>query len=80
MHHSTVKNLLRLQDLADELEKFVDTHGMAKVAEALALMASAKSDHVTQYTDSDSHMTAWEAIATACLKLEYQARELGLDQ
>lgn len=70
------RKLLALQGLADTLEPFVDTYGLARVAEALALVCSAKADHIRESYSDEPLAALWDSMAVPFLKAEQEAEKL----
>lgn len=64
-----------MQHLADQLETLVDRHGLPQVLEALAMVCSAKADHLrTNWQDDGPQARAWDNAAVHLLATEATLR------
>jgi hypothetical protein len=69
-------HLTTLQSISDELEALVDRHGLYTVTEALALMCSAKADHVASAWQDEAGGKRWDRAAAKFLQTEQALRKI----
>lgn len=62
-----MKDYATLEKLSDQLEILVDSHGLTNVIEALALMCSAKADHILSNWQDENLSEQWDMAAAIML-------------
>lgn len=60
----------------DVLEQLVDGMGMAQVLDALAEVASAKSDHLLSNWQDEGQAERWDKVAAVLLNAEQKTRDV----
>lgn len=67
---------MNLQSIADQLEPLVDAHGESTIIEALALVMSAKSDHILEAWQDERLADLYDMASAALLNCNMKIKEL----